>query len=680
MMFVRLIWSILLLFFFLPSYPQINASTLSTRPNKVLPLANCNNWLYLPAHPSFVQIGDLNVPGNQITVEADVNMTQPYGGGPTLGSDIVGKYAGPADVNYLLRAQNTQITTTSGFFQTPNACDLELNKTYHLAMVYDGVFLKYYRNGFLMSQVPATGNLIQNSWITEIGYYQYAFYNTNFLGYINEVKIWNVARTQAQIQTYMNTPLPSPATQTGLLAYYTFDDLLNKQGNILWNGTLSGSAAILQTNTSCNFIADNDCCPPITGDFTGNSICLGQPGLLTFHPTSTPLNPPFILIYTDPAGTNYSQANVQDGVAFPVVNNPTITTIFPLIRITDAGNCATVVTGQSATITIYQPATLTITPDTSICKASSAQLNVSGGQNYTWSPAAYLNNPNISNPIAQPIQPTKFFVTGNDLNNCPVLDSVTVAFRPTTIFNAPADQSVCMGLSVALPGNNSANDVYAWTPTTGLDNPAAPAPIATPDQTTTYHLHISDPVCAQYNADYDVQVLVNPTPSVVATKTNDIDCANLTSQLNASGAASYSWIPGTNLTDPNISNPVARLTSTAHFVVEGTGANGCSASDTITVLVTKTGQNAFNVPNAFTPNNDKINDCFGIRQWGNLILQDFSIYNRWGQKVFETTNASDCWDGTFQGEKQPSGGYVYIIKATTLCGNVSRKGTLLLIR
>jgi len=59
-------------------------------------------------------------------------------------------------------------------------------------------------------------------------------------------------------------------------------------------------------------------------------------------------------------------------------------------------------------------------------------------------------------------------------------------------------------------------------------------------------------------------------------------------------------------------------------------ANGCYGYDSITVIVTKTGENVFLVPNAFTPNNDGVNDCFGIRSWGNVTLQDFSIYNRWG--------------------------------------------------
>ena len=83
-----------------------------------------------------------------------------------------------------------------------------------------GLPLNFIETAFLLSQTPVSGNLFQNDFPTQIGLYNAEFYNTNLIGYINEVRIWNVARTQAQIQTYMNTSLPSPATQPGLLAYY----------------------------------------------------------------------------------------------------------------------------------------------------------------------------------------------------------------------------------------------------------------------------------------------------------------------------------------------------------------------------------------------------------------------------------------------------------------------------
>ncbi|MDN3657170.1 PKD domain-containing protein [Ferruginibacter paludis] len=220
---------------------------------------NCNNWLSTPSVSSSVNIGKLDIPGNQVTVEATINRTQPYvpGGGDNTEGDIVSKHNDFSDVNYLLRPNHAYITTTNGFFGTPDICDLTLNKTYHVALVYDGSTLKFYRDGFLMSQVAASGNLIQNNWDTRIGHYSQAFYTTQFIGYINEVRIWNVARTQAQLQSYMNTSLPAPTAQTGLLAYYQFNNLVNKQGNTTFNGTINGAATINTTNTSCAFVADS---------------------------------------------------------------------------------------------------------------------------------------------------------------------------------------------------------------------------------------------------------------------------------------------------------------------------------------------------------------------------------------------------------------------------------------
>ncbi|MDE3250513.1 MAG: LamG domain-containing protein, partial [Bacteroidota bacterium] len=219
---------------------------------------DCNSWLQLRSEPSYVNIGKLDIPGTQLTVEAIINRTSLFSGGIPADGDVVSKHASPADVNYLLRPTGGLITTSDGFFATPPICDIQLNKTYHIAMVYDGQTLKFYRNGFLMSAVPATGNLWQNAWDTHIGLLSPANLHGNYVGYINEVRIWNVVRTQAEIRANIGSTLSAPATQTGLLAYYVFNDLTNKQGNPAWNGTLVGSAAIAQSlGANCTLLADS---------------------------------------------------------------------------------------------------------------------------------------------------------------------------------------------------------------------------------------------------------------------------------------------------------------------------------------------------------------------------------------------------------------------------------------
>ena len=222
----------------------------------------CNNWLSTASLGSYATVGDLDITGTQLTVEAMVNRNQPLNNVLYYGH-LVSKHTDASNVNYSLLINGCELTTATGYHSTFQNCNALLSKTYHVAMVYDGVSLKFYRNGFLVSQVPCSGNVVTNDLLTTID--QYAggpLVNNQMLGYTNEVRIWNVARTQAQLQTYMNSSLPNPTTQTGLKGYYTFDDLLNKQGNPLYNATLYGGASINQTNPNCSFVADS--CPVVS--------------------------------------------------------------------------------------------------------------------------------------------------------------------------------------------------------------------------------------------------------------------------------------------------------------------------------------------------------------------------------------------------------------------------------
>jgi gliding motility-associated-like protein len=67
-------------------------------------------------------------------------------------------------------------------------------------------------------------------------------------------------------------------------------------------------------------------------------------------------------------------------------------------------------------------------------------------------------------------------------------------------------------------------------------------------------------------------------------------------------------------------------------------------------------------PNAFSPNGDGKNDIFKPIIYTNLLQYEFSVYNRWGAKVFETTNPEKGWDGTVNGMPQNSGNFAWICK------------------
>ncbi len=223
--------------------------------------AQCNDWLNITGQKSGVEIGDLDITGDSITIEAEFDRNEPYvGGSESYEGDIVSKHTNRLDCNYLLRPDEAEITTNVQWYMTPYSCDMDTGKTYHVALVYDGDSLKFYRNGYLMTAIPASGTLVTNNWNTTFGTTADLSNPdvTGLLGYINEVRIWKVARTQAQLRQYMNIPLPNPTTQTGLLAYYQFNSLTNLQGNPAWNGTIISDATINATNPTCAaFVADS---------------------------------------------------------------------------------------------------------------------------------------------------------------------------------------------------------------------------------------------------------------------------------------------------------------------------------------------------------------------------------------------------------------------------------------
>jgi gliding motility-associated-like protein len=112
-----------------------------------------------------------------------------------------------------------------------------------------------------------------------------------------------------------------------------------------------------------------------------------------------------------------------------------------------------------------------------------------------------------------------------------------------------------------------------------------------------------------------------------------------------------------------------------------TTSEGCTGQDTITVFVSpELAKNGIEIPNAFTPNGDGRNDCFSARFLGHITNLKLSVYDRWGNRVFYSTNPSQCWEGSYKGKQLQSDVFVYQLSATTMCGDVVKQGTVTLIR
>lgn len=1115
---------------------------------------NCQNWLLIPQNEAYVSIGDLDVPGDQLTVEAVFNKLPPKPGETTLLGDIVSKHISPNDVNYLLRPSRAEITTTNGYFSTPEVCEFEFNKIYHVAMVYDGKKLKFYRNGHLMSQVNVTGNMIQNDWPTRFGYFTYRDMET-FVGYINEVRIWRVARTQDQIKQFMGRSLPTPSSQNGLLAYYTFENLINKQGNPRWNGTIGNGARYNQTSTACNFVADsckneqqltdsliinsyskvtnlNACenmlqlqnpnsfltgdtvlliqmngaiidstntsnfgkildyrqagnyeiniisqkngneivlqnriereydyegalqlvrvpsynnfiinkpltCEPWNGetggvlaffaqkatlqadidisgkgfrrglpqgktdvfrdytdyfydnysnyaaekgegisnlsqlknygrgaagngggggnshngggggggnggvggkgglqfgefapldlgglggysldynvqdnklfmggaggmgqgnnlfeykagngggigiivadqfDFNGYSIISngenaeepvdpeestdGMPGggaggtflldiesfsgmmkvivrggkgadniasevkhapgggggggtialarsnaynsldlngglagvqphfngdrygatggfsgqiVINFKPyissatheknlssaaiseTVTDCN---TFLYTgtvvaaQPSALNWTwefgdggtatgqntthtyqssgnlitKLTVEDengcravsqiesqpgklelkaddiiaceqtlvpasisgassyswapatGVSNPASGNPVISVNSPITyTITGKNEFGCTGTTQLAVSVLPKPA-LSISSDAEICKNNSTPLEATGAGQFSWLPTASLDNPGISNPTATPTVTTTYTVTLTGSNSCTAKDSVTVLVKEEAVFSIMPDTSACNGSVINL--HAAGGTEYKWTSSAYMDGENSATPATTVNATALYQVTITDAVCGKTET-LSTTVSALPLPVVRASTSNDITCSKPSATLQAQGAVNYYWYPDAGLNSATAQNPIATPSASTTYTVTGVDANGCSNTDSTVVKVNRVADAFYELPNSFTPNDDGMNDCIGVKHWGQVEKLEFQIFNRWGERVFYTNDPAKCWNGRYKGEIQPNDAYVYIISAKTYCEDIQRKGLIYLIR
>jgi gliding motility-associated-like protein len=148
---------------------------------------------------------------------------------------------------------------------------------------------------------------------------------------------------------------------------------------------------------------------------------------------------------------------------------------------------------------------------------------------------------------------------------------------------------------------------------------------------------------------------------------------------NKNYGGQYSWSPVFGLNDPNIPDPVLNSTIDNTYYVSIVNRYGCSLEDSIHVKY-YTGPDIY-VPNAFTPNDDGINDILRPIPVGISKLNYFRVFDRNGQLVFQTSQAGQGWDGRINGDPAVMNTYVWEVKGIDYTGKtIFKKGTVVLIR
>lgn len=235
------------------------------------------------------------------------------------------------------------------------------------------------------------------------------------------------------------------------------------------------------------------------------------------------------------------------------------------------------------TVTILPPPNVSAGGNIAICPGSvaSVQLQATGASTYVWSPSGTLSCTNCANPTASPTATTTYTVIGTNANGCSDTAQVTVSLNAMPTVQTGTNPSICAGSNVQLAVTGATN--YTWSPSTGLSCTNCSNPIAAPSATTTYTVIGSNGAGCSDTAQ--VTVTVNGVPAVTATAANNTMCAGGSTQLQATGAATYTWTPAAGLSCTTCANPTATPSSTTTYVVTGINAAGCADTGMVTITI-----------------------------------------------------------------------------------------------
>ncbi len=573
-------------------------------------------------------------------------------------------------LNFAGGSINNTITTTSlnasslgwDLFWNQTSNVFWANNAYHF-FAFDGLDSAIVRVDIPVSGYTAPISFTQNPTITYNSSGQHTLQLLTNFGNVNQSYYCDAAHTF----------FPNITTNhdTAICAGNTVHLVANSIGTMVWNATNGFSCnGCTQTNfsgaTTTNYYISSTLNSCVAHDTIRISV---QP-----LPTLTVVSP----VSVCQADTIRLSANSNASVSW----NPTAglscgNCLQPLAQVVSnqvyhitAGITGCAIT-DSVIINIKPLPTLTVSNDTEVCYGNTISLFANSNGIISWYLLAGIVCNNCSQVGFMDSVNTTFYVKTVGANGCQSHDSVKIKVDRKIPFPRLNDTTICAGATLNIVLNNAPQ--YTWLPTIncGICNPV----LLSPTNNTTYTIIETNGKCID-----STHFKINLRKVVVNAGNDTLIAQNTTAQLHASGAANYIWQSNPSLSNIVINNPVASPITTTTYVVTGNDNFGCTATDTVVVFVSALCGSII-APNAFSPNADGKNDVFKLLTTDFASIKYFRIYNRWGQKVFETTNINEGWDGMFNNQLQPLDVFVYYVQLDCpMQNNPIIKGNITLVR
>lgn len=284
-------------------------------------------------------------------------------------------------------------------------------------------------------------------------------------------------------------------------------------------------------------------------------------------------------------------------------------------------------------------------------------------------------------------------------NDCGEVTSLAVQLTvdaAPALVQQPVDVAACVGQDVQLVAMASTEVSWQWfvssdggitflpleniTPYNGVtDATLSINPLQESMSGLIYAVEIAS--CSTSVRSNSIEVTIHPLPSIaISSETTSIALGD-TVQIEVLGEADFVWTPASDLSCSNCSSPLAFPTETTTYFVVGVNSFGCISSDSIQIRVDIICGELF-IPSIFSPNGKGpvVNDSYCV--YSDCVdLFKLVIYNRWGEKLYETSEITECWDGKFKGIEAATGVYAYNLYLKQLDGVIVNKtGTITLLR
>jgi len=239
---------------------------------------------------------------------------------------------------------------------------------------------------------------------------------------------------------------------------------------------------------------------------------------------------------------------------------------------------------------------------------------------------------------------------------------------------------ICVGDSIVLSADDPRLYNVRWY-SQGSDTIAQRRITVYPTRNVSWYVAYTDTNGCEGTSQVDIEVLqVDSQAFTIAPDTTIFKGGK--AQLWVQGEGAFNWAPEESLSCTNCKEPEATPDTTTTYTVHIIDTNGCTTALRVTVFVLPPpcDPTSVFVPNAFSPNGDGVNDLLYVRGQ-NIDEIHFAIYDRWGEKVFETFDLHTPWDGSFRGKTLPPDVYAYYLHVRCIGGEeFIKKGNVTILK